>query len=42
MIGVEFGYTEVPIADLKPDRLIGHMSDLPGAVESLSLQRNSV
>jgi phosphoglycolate phosphatase len=42
VIGVEFGYTEVPIADLKPDRLIGHMSDLPGAVESLSLQRNSI
>jgi phosphoglycolate phosphatase len=42
VIGVEFGYTEVPIADLKPDRLIGHMSDLPGAVESLSLHRNSI
>jgi phosphoglycolate phosphatase len=42
VIGVEFGYSEVPIADLKPDRLIGHMSDLPGAVESLSLQRNSI
>jgi phosphoglycolate phosphatase len=35
VIGVEFGYTEIPIADLKPDRLIGHMRDLPGAVESL-------
>ena len=35
VIGVEFGYTEVPIADLKPDRLIGHMRDLRGAVESL-------
>jgi phosphoglycolate phosphatase len=35
VIGVEFGYTEVPIADLKPDRLIGHMSNLPAAVESL-------
>jgi phosphoglycolate phosphatase len=35
VIGVEFGYTEVPIADLKPDRLIGHMRDLPGAVVSL-------
>jgi phosphoglycolate phosphatase len=35
VIGVEFGYTEVPLADLKPDRLIGHMRDLPGAVESL-------
>jgi phosphoglycolate phosphatase len=42
VIGVEFGYAEVPIADLKPDRLIGHMSDLPAAVESLSLQRNTV
>src|SRR6202162_2877377 len=35
VIGVEFGYTDVPIADLKPDRLIGHFRDLPGAVESL-------
>jgi phosphoglycolate phosphatase len=36
VIGVEFGYTDVPIAELKPDRLIGHMNDLPMAVESLS------
>ncbi|HEU0084022.1 MAG TPA: phosphoglycolate phosphatase [Bradyrhizobium sp.] len=35
VIGVSFGYTEVPIAELKPDRLIGHMRDLPDAVESL-------
>jgi phosphoglycolate phosphatase len=35
VIGVEFGYTDVPVADLKPDRLIGHMSELPAAVESL-------
>src|SRR5450756_1488196 len=35
VIGVEFGYTEVPIAELKPDRLIGHMRDLPAAVEDL-------
>jgi phosphoglycolate phosphatase len=35
VIGVEFGYTDVPIAELKPDRLIGHMSDLPEAVASL-------
>jgi phosphoglycolate phosphatase len=41
VIGVEFGYTEVPIADLKPDRLIGHMSELPAAVEALMLLRNS-
>src|SRR5665213_395328 len=42
VVGVEFGYTEVPIADLKPDRLIGHMSALPAAVESLMFHRNSI
>ncbi len=41
VIGVEFGYTDVPIADLKPDRLIGHMRDLPAAVESLMPTRSS-
>jgi phosphoglycolate phosphatase len=35
VIGVEFGYTDVPIAELKPDRLIGHMRELPEAVNSL-------
>jgi phosphoglycolate phosphatase len=35
VIGVEFGYTDVPIADLKPDRLISHMGELPAAVENL-------
>src|ERR1700723_2470725 len=39
VIGVEFGYTEVPIADLKPDRLIGHLSEMPAAGESLMLHR---
>lgn len=35
VIGVEFGYTDVPIADLKPDLLIGHFRDLPAAVSRL-------
>jgi phosphoglycolate phosphatase len=35
VIGVTFGYTDVPIADLKPDRLIEHMRDLPAAVAAL-------
>ena len=35
VIGVGFGYTEVPIVDFKPDRLVDHMRDLPAAVESL-------
>jgi phosphoglycolate phosphatase len=41
VIGVGFGYTDVPIADLKPDRLIHHMKELPAAVESLTFERNS-
>jgi phosphoglycolate phosphatase len=31
VIGVSFGYTDVPIAELEPDRLIHHMRDLPEA-----------
>jgi phosphoglycolate phosphatase len=42
VIAVGFGYTDVPIADLKPDRLIYHMRELPAAVEGLMLQRNSI
>ena len=41
VIGVEFGYTEVPMADLKPDRLINHMGQLPAAVQALMLLRSS-
>jgi phosphoglycolate phosphatase len=35
VIGVAFGYTEIPIADLKPDLLINHMRELPAAVKTL-------
>ena len=35
VIGVTFGYTDTPIAELKPDLVISHMRDLPGAVERL-------
>lgn len=35
VIGVTFGYTEIPIADLKPDVLIAHMRELPGAIKTL-------
>jgi phosphoglycolate phosphatase len=41
VIGVEFGYTDVPMADLKPDRLINHMRELPAAVRSLAAHRNT-
>jgi phosphoglycolate phosphatase len=40
VIGVGFGYTDVPIAELKPDRLINHMRELPAAVHSLVAARN--
>ncbi len=36
VIGVSFGYTDVPMTELKPDRLIHHMRDLPGAVAVLA------
>ena len=39
VIGVGFGYTDVPMADLKPDLLINKMRDLPAAVESLEAIR---
>jgi phosphoglycolate phosphatase len=32
VIGVDFGYTRIPMADLLPDRLIGHFDALPQAV----------
>jgi len=40
VIGVAFGYTEVPIAELKPDRVIRHLNELPAAVESLMVRKN--
>ena len=36
VICVSFGYTEVPVADLKPDVVIDHMRELRGAIESLT------
>ena len=36
VIGVSFGYTEGPIAALKPDRVIDHMSELTAAIEALA------
>ena len=35
VVGVSFGYTDIPIAELKPDREINHMRELPAAVEAL-------
>lgn len=35
VVGVTFGYTDVPMASLGPDRLISHFEDLPEAVDLL-------
>jgi phosphoglycolate phosphatase len=35
VVGVDFGYTDVPVKDLRPDRVIGSFSDLPQAVRDV-------
>jgi len=35
VIAVDFGYTEVPVAALGPDRIIGHFDALPGALDAV-------
>jgi phosphoglycolate phosphatase len=39
VIAVDFGYSEVPIATLKPDRLIGSFADLPAAIDDIEAHR---
>jgi phosphoglycolate phosphatase len=36
IVAVDFGYSDVPIADLKPDRIIGSFADLPLTVGALA------
>jgi phosphoglycolate phosphatase len=36
IIAVDFGYTETPVAQLGPDRVIGHFDELPAAVAALA------
>lgn len=36
VVGVTFGYTDIPMRDLKPDVLIDHFSDLPRALRALT------
>lgn len=35
VIGVDFGYTRIPMVELCPDRVIGHFNALPDAVAEL-------
>jgi phosphoglycolate phosphatase len=36
VIAVDFGYTEVPIATLQPDRIISSYAELPGAISAIT------
>ena len=36
VVAVDFGYTDVPIADLRPDRIISSFAELPAIVLQLS------
>ena len=35
VVAVDFGYTEIPVRDLNPDRIISHFDQLPEAVAEL-------
>jgi phosphoglycolate phosphatase len=35
VIAVEYGYTESPVSELRPDRVIGGLGELPTAVFDL-------
>jgi phosphoglycolate phosphatase len=36
VIAVDFGYSEIPMMDLKPDRIVSSFEQLPGAVGALA------
>jgi len=36
VIAVDFGYSEVPIETLQPDRIIGSFADLPAAIDEVA------
>lgn len=42
VIGVDYGYTEVPIRDLGPDIVISHLEQLPDAVGQAHARRRAV
>jgi phosphoglycolate phosphatase len=36
IVAVDFGYTERPVAEFEPDRVISHYAELPGALAALA------
>jgi phosphoglycolate phosphatase len=42
VIAVDFGYTDVPVVQLRPDRVISSFAELPAAVDDLALVKNAM
>ena len=42
VIAIDFGYADVPVATLGPDRIISSFAALPGAVADLASAKNMV
>ncbi len=40
VVAVEFGYTEIPVAELAPDKIISHFYELPAAIFELVTSRH--
>ena len=36
VIAVDFGYSEIPVSEFAPDRVIGHFEQLPAAIAAFS------
>jgi phosphoglycolate phosphatase len=36
VIAVDFGYSERPIAEFSPDRIISHFTELPASIGTIS------
>jgi phosphoglycolate phosphatase len=42
VVAVDFGYTDVPVATLDPDRVIASFAELPGVIGTLATVKNGV
>jgi phosphoglycolate phosphatase len=42
VVAVDFGYTDVPISTLRPDRVISSFAELPSVVDDLGHVKNTM
>jgi len=42
VVAVDFGYTDVPVATLGPDRVISSFAELPAAIDALAAVKNAM